>query len=174
MVIGRRRQRTPLEALARGLVAGALGNAAFTAYQALQAKLGGDEGDASDRPPRDWSEAPEPAQVGQRVAEGVFEADVSPQKHASLLTHITHWVYGTSWGALYGMVQETLRPNPVAHGAALGGVVTATDYTLLPLMHVYEPPWRYSAKTIAKDLANHVVYGLAVAGAYRALDRVKD
>ena len=150
-----------------------LGNAVFTAYQTLQAKLGGDD-ESPDRPPRRWSEAPEPAQVGQRVAEGVFEVDVSPKEHASLLTHITHWVYGTSWGALYGMVQETRHPNPVAHGAALGGVVTATDYTVLPLMHVYEPPWRYPVKKLATDLANHVVYGLAVAGAYRALDRVKE
>ena len=41
-------------------------------------------------------------------------------------------------------------------------------------MHVYEPPWRYTVKKLATDLANHVVYGLAVAGAYRALDRVKE
>jgi hypothetical protein len=31
---------------------------------------------SDDAPPKDWSDTPEPAQVGQRVAEGVFEQDV--------------------------------------------------------------------------------------------------
>ena len=152
-----------------------LGNAVFTGYQALKSKLtnnGEDSGE--DKPPEDWSEAPEPAQVGQRIAEGVFQADLDPARHASVLTNITHWIYGTSWGALYGAVQESWRPHPLVHGAALGGIVTATDYTLLPLMNIYEPPWRYPTTTLAKDLGNHLVYGLAVAGAYRVLDQLVD
>jgi hypothetical protein len=36
---------------------------------------------------------------------------------------------------------------------------------------VYQPPWKYPAKELAVDLSYHVVYGLAVAAAYAALDR---
>ena len=167
-----RDQRTPLGAIAQGIAAGLVGTAIFTGFQALTSKLAGG-GDSGGGTPRDWSETPEPAQVGQRVAEGVFQADVSPQKHAALLANVTHWVYGTSWGALYGAARETWRPHPLALGPAQGGIVTVADYTLLPLMNLYEPPWRYRAKTLAKDLANHVVYGLAVAGAYQALEAIR-
>lgn len=50
----------------------------------------------------------------------------------------------------------------------------ASDYTLLPAMNLYEPPWRYPAKTLARDFATHLVHGLAIAGAYKALDVALD
>jgi hypothetical protein len=34
---------------------------------------------------------------------------------------------------------------------------------------IYEPPWRYPASELAIDASYHVVYGLGVAAAYRAL-----
>jgi hypothetical protein len=49
----------------------------------------------------------------------------------------------------------------------------ASDYTLLPAMHLYKPPWRYPAKTLAKDFANHLVHGLATAAAYRVIDSTR-
>ena len=167
-------QRTPLGALAQGLAAGLIGNAIFTGYQLLQSKLASQgEDSGNDESPSDWSETPAPAQVGQRVVEGVFQTNVSAQDDAELLTQVTHWAYGTSWGALYGLAQETWKPHPLMHGVALTGVVMGVDYTLLPLMNLYGPPWRYPAKTLAKDFANHLVYGLAVAGAYSALDAIR-
>ncbi len=72
--------KTPLAAIGQGLLAGVLGNAVFTGYQALQAKLASDDGSASSAPPKDWSEVPAPGQVGQRIAEGVFEQDVPLDK----------------------------------------------------------------------------------------------
>lgn len=161
-------RKTPLAAIVQGLCAGAVGNAIFTAYQQLV--MNG--GDGESPPPRDWSETPEPAQVGQRVSEGVFEHEV-PLSKAGLVTSVVHWIYGTSWGALYGVIEESVR-QPVASGVALTGAVMASDYTLLPAMKLYEPPWKYPATTLAKDFANHLVHGLAIAGAYRALDIALD
>ncbi len=55
--------KTPLAAVSQGLLAGLIGNAVFTGYQTLQAKLASpDESDGSQEPPKDWSETPEPAQ----------------------------------------------------------------------------------------------------------------
>jgi uncharacterized membrane protein YagU involved in acid resistance len=165
-MLRRHAKKSPAAAVLQGLTAGAIGNAAFTLYQRLV------QGGAEEQgPPRDWSEAPEPAQVGQRVAEGVFQQEV-PLEQAGLVTHVVHWVYGTTWGALYGLVQESVE-QPVVSGVALAGAVVATDYTLLPAMNLYKPPWRYPASTLAKDFAHHVVYGLSVAGAYRALDALR-
>jgi hypothetical protein len=84
-----------------------------------------------------------------------------------------HWLYGSSWGAVYGVIQESVR-QPLLSGVALTSTVMATDYTVLPAMKLYDPPWRYPARTLAKDFATHLVHGLAIAGAYRALDAVLD
>jgi hypothetical protein len=160
----KKRQKSPLAAVGQGLCAGVIGTAIFTAYQELVMKRGEDE----SPPPKDWGETPEPAQVGQRVAKGVFQRDV-PLRKAGLLTNIVHWLYGTSWGALYALIEESVH-QPAVSGAALAGAVMTSDYTLLPAMKLYEPPWRYSPATLAKDAGNHLVHGLAIAGAYRAID----
>ena len=155
-------RKTPLTAVTQGLLAGAIGTAVFTAFQMATGKAGGNE------QPKDWSEAPEPAQVGQRVAEGVFKEEV-PLEKAGTLTQVVHWLYGTGWGAVYGLIEESVQ-KPVASGVALTGAVVAADYTLLPAMKLYKPPWRYPATTIPKDFATHLVHGLATAAAYRALE----
>jgi hypothetical protein len=147
------------------LCAGVIGNAVFTAYQELTSE-------SHESTPRDWSEAPEPAQVGQRLVEGVFHRDV-PIEKAGLVTNVMHWLYGSSWGAVYGVIQESMR-QPLASGVTLTTAVMATDYTLLPAMKLYEPPWRYPARTLAQDFATHLVHGLAIAGAYRAIDAAVD
>lgn len=166
MTLGRRTPpKTPLAALLQGLAAGVIGNAVFTAYQ-LAAGMAEHEED-----PKSWEEAPPPAQVAHRVAEGVFEHQV-PLERASLLTNVVHWLYGSSWGAVYGVIEESTR-QPVISGFALTSAVMSADYTLLPAMHLYEPPWRYPPKTLAKDFANHLVHGFAIAAAYRALDSVR-
>ena len=157
-----RRRKSPLAALTQGLAAGVVGTAVFTAYQELTRPSG------CDQQPRSWDEAPDPAQVGQRVVEGVFHRQV-PLRRAGLLTNVVHWLYGSSWGAVYGVIEESVR-KPLVSGVALTSVVMGTDYTLLPAMKIYDPPWRYPAGVLGKDFANHLVHGLAVAGAYRALE----
>jgi hypothetical protein len=37
-------------------------------------------------------------------------------------------------------------------------------------MKLYKPSWRYPPAVLGKDYATHLVHGLAVAGAYRALE----
>ena len=164
--------KTPLAAVGQGLLAGVIGNAIFTGYQALEAKLTGGNGAQPEKPPKDWSETPEPAQVGQRIVEGVFEEDV-PLEKADTMTTTMHWLFGTSWGAVYGIYQETFK-QPVVSGAALATTVMAFDYTVLPAMKLYKKPWQYAPSTLAKDYAKHVVYGFSVAAAYSLLDAVLD
>jgi hypothetical protein len=166
----RRPRITPVSALARGLIAGVAGTAALTGLQALEARAKRNDGDGETQAPRDWGEAPAPAQVGQRVAAGVFERPV-PIEHAGALTQVVHWLYGAAWGGVYGLLHESRRTSGVVDGVALGGAVVVADYTVLPAMRVYEPVWRYPASTLAKDLGRHLVYGLSVALAYRLLPR---
>ncbi len=170
-----KRRATPLGAVARGVLAGATGTAAMTAWQELSSKLrsasggGGEKGGEKEKGADPWESAPAPAVVAKRVLEGVFRVEVPPER-ISLLTNVMHWGYGTAWGAVYGLLQGTIRANPVAHGAFFGTGVWAMSYVELVPMGLYQPPWRYPAKTLAKDLSYHVVYGLGVATAYDALD----
>jgi hypothetical protein len=153
---------TPLGALGRGLLAGVAGTAAMTAYQEALSSNGG-----SKEP--SWDDAPAPAQVARRILKGVFHEDVSAAK-IPLLTNLMHWAYGTGWGGVYGLVQGTVRANPLLHGLLFGPSVWGMSYAQLVPMGLYEPPWAYPAKTVAKDLSYHLVYGLGVAAAFDTLD----
>jgi hypothetical protein len=62
------------------------------------------------------------------------------------------------------------HPDPVGGGIAFGTGVWGAGYAELVPLGVYKPPWKYPAKELAVDLSYHVVYGLAVAAAYAALD----
>jgi hypothetical protein len=162
---------TPLGAAARGLLAGVAGTAAMTVWQELSGRLlgsgdGGEERNGGDADP--WEGAPAPALVARRVLEGVFGREVSPDR-IPLLTNLMHWGYGTGWGVAYGLLQGTVRANPVLHGALFGTGVWAASYLQLVPMGLYEPPWEYPATTLAKDLSYHLVYGVGTAAAYDAL-----
>ncbi len=56
-------------------------------------------------------------------------------------------------------------------GAAFGTGAWAASYAELVPLGIYQPPWRYPAKELALDLSYHLVYGLAVAGAFAVLER---
>jgi hypothetical protein len=164
---------TPLGVAVRGLLAGAAGTAAMTAWQTLASRLEGSRAEQSEegggeRDP--WESAPAPAQVAKRVIEGLFRREVGADK-IGLLTNVTHWGYGTAWGAVYGLVQGSVRANPLAHGLVFGSGVWAMSYVELVPMGLYEPPWRYPAQTVAKDISYHLVYGVGVAAAYEAVAR---
>jgi hypothetical protein len=152
---------TPLAALGRGLAAGISGTAVMTAAQVLPSKLAS-SGDADEQPqeePRDpWAEAPVPALVAKRVSEGVFHTEV-PAERIGLLTNAMHWAYGTSWGAVYGLLHARASERPLRSGVAFGLFVWAMSYAQLVPMGLYEPPWQYSAKELAMDVGYHVAYG---------------
>jgi hypothetical protein len=162
---------TTLGALLRGLLAGSAGTGLMTAYQTL---LQSGESEGGDEPASEeerWQRAPAPARVAERILEGVFQQRV-PADRIPLLTNAMHWLYGTTLGGFYGLVQGSVRANPVAGGLVFGGGAWALSYLQLVPMGIYEPPWRYPAKTLAVDLSYHVVYGAGVAGAYDALERL--
>lgn len=163
---------TPLGALGRGFLAGVLGTGAMTGWQMLSAKVqsSGEESPQteSDPPADPWEQASAPAKLAKRVGEGVFDQDVSPDL-IPLLTNAMHWGYGTSWGAVYGLVAGTLGRSRLRDGLLFGTAVWVMSYVQLVPMGLYEPPWKYPANELAMDLSYHLVYGAGVAGGYRIL-----
>ncbi len=149
---------TPLGAVGRGLIAGGVGTGAMTAYQLAVAKARGSE--SSDTP----------AQVAKRIIEGVLQREV-PDERMDMLNNVMHVVYGTSWGPLYGVVQSSVHARSARHGVAFGLLVWATSLIELPAMKLAPPVWEYPPAELLLDVSYHLVYGLATAGAYAALDR---
>ena len=168
------RHPTALGAVARGLLAGAVGTAAMTAWQELSSRLqspGSEEGDGGGEPPQDpWEQASAPAQVARRVIEGVFQRDAPPESIPAL-THGMHWGYGTGWGAVYGLVQGSRRTGSVGTGLAFGTGVWVMSYVQLVPMGLYELPSKYAPRELAMELSYHLVYGAGLGAAYAALDR---
>jgi hypothetical protein len=66
---------------------------------------------------------------------------------------------------------STASGHPWARALALGPVAWLSGYVLLPLARVYQPIWEYDAKTLARDLAAHLVYGAAVSASFAVLER---
>jgi hypothetical protein len=166
----------PVVAVLHGLVAGAIGTAAMDVVLFSRFRRGGGDSGFADwefsRGLTGWDEAPAPAQVGKRLVEGVFRREL-PDQRAALTNNVMHWSYGTGWGAVYGIVAGSFaRPPTLRSGLAFGSVVWAGDYVILPLAGLYEPIWKYDARTLADDLSAHLVFGVVTATTFRLLRAV--
>jgi hypothetical protein len=165
---------TPVEAVLRGSVAGAVGTAAMDSLLYARYRRGGGRSSAADwefsAGVDDWAKAPAPAQVGKRLVEGVFQIEL-PDRYARLVNNATHWAAGISAGAAYGIVAGSLARPRVAYGLPFGATVWTSGYVVLPAAKLYRPIWKYDLETLAKDLSAHLVYGLTTAAAVRLLGR---
>jgi len=157
--------------VARGLAAGVAGTAAMTGWQELSSRLrdGGGSGEGSEPPADPWEQASTPAQVARKILSGVFDRDPPPER-IPLLTNVMHWGYGTTWGAVYGLLAGSARRvRPLRSGLAFGTAVWVASYAQLVPMGLYQPPWRYGATELAFDLSYHLAYGAGVGLGYRAI-----
>jgi hypothetical protein len=165
---------TPLGAVARGMLAGAVGTVAMDLLAYLRYKRGGGESRLLDwefsAGITDWDKAPAPAQVAKRLYEGFFQRKL-PAERAALANNLMHWGYGLSWGVFYGLMAGTLCPPYIRSGLEFGAAVFTSDYVVLPLAKLYKPIWEYDAATVARDLSSHMVYGVGTAVAFSAAAR---
>ena len=163
---------SPLGAVGRGVLAGAVGTLAMDLVWFRRYRKGGGSDTFLDwefsAGTKSYDEAGAPAHVGKRLVEGFFHSELPPET-AAHMNNAVHWVTGLGWGSLYSVVAgSTPSAHPVA-GAALGPGAWATSYALLGLAKLYRPMWEYDAKTLARDLGAHLVFGLGTAAAFRAL-----
>jgi hypothetical protein len=147
----------PLAAVKRGIAAGVAGTAVMTAAQTVYYKATGAQPSTV------------PAQVARRVIEGVLRRDLPPQSAQGIdpaLNNATHWLYGTSWGALFGLTAAGRRPGA---GVVFGLLVWGASLVHLPAMKLAPPIWQQDPSSIAPDLGFHLLYGTATAAAYHTL-----
>jgi hypothetical protein len=136
-------ERPPaLTAVVHGLLAAAVGTAAMTSVQVAYLSAAGGEPSSA------------PGDVGRKLI------DV-PRDRRAAFNQAMHMLYGTAWGAPFGLLCRS-RPG---HGVLFGTVVWCVSLVELPLLGVAPPPWRQTPGALARDLAFHVVYGTATAAA---------
>ena len=162
---------TPIGAVARGLVAAAVGTAAmdvqkYVGYRRgggttrlLEWEFGGIE---------NWKDSSTPGKVGERLVDAWTGKRLAP-KWADLTNNVMHWGFGIQWGALYGVVAGSADPPPIWLGPPVGAFVWLFGYAVLPLGHFYKPIWEYDPEALEKDLLSHLVYGTTTAITFRLL-----
>ena len=145
-----------LSAVRAGVAAGTAGTAAMTVAQMVYYKL------TAAQP------SSVPVQVARRIATGVLHRDLPPPQGGvdTVLNNAMHWIYGISWGALFGLAAAGRRPGA---GVAFGVVVWGASLVHLPAMKLAPPVWEQGPEAIVPDLGFHVIYGTATAAAYHAL-----
>lgn len=118
------------------------------------------------------SESPGPEGLAQqfafKVASGLFGRDVSPHSYA--LGLLTHFVYGSWWGAVFGILQGTFSWPVILFGAIYGLFVWLIGPVLLvPAMklmgHITEEPRMRTAMLAG----GHIVYGVVLALSFEHL-----
>lgn len=165
---------TPLGAVWRGVVAGAIGTVTMDLLWFYRYKR--DHGEDNfltwelSSGLRSWEQAPAPAQIGKRLVEGVFEHELPPTR-APLVNNLTHWGYGILGAVQYGIVAGSAAEPRIGYGIPFGATVWTASYIVLPLAKLYKPIWEYDPKTLAKDLSAHLAYGLATATTFKCLAR---
>lgn len=140
-------------AVGKGLFAGAAGTAAMTVSSTLEAKL------------RDRGSSSAPADAAGKVL-GVQPRDPAGQARFS---NVVHWGYGTSWGAVRGLLSVAGLDGGRA-AAAHWAVVWGSAQVMLPALDVAPPPWKSPPEEIGIDAFHHAVYAVATGVAFAALD----
>jgi uncharacterized membrane protein YagU involved in acid resistance len=109
------------------------------------------------------------AQFAFKVALGVFDKDIAGQlRPVGLGVHV---LYGTFWGALFGIVQGTYHRRPGPTGALYGLLVWLIGPALLvPAMKLMQSPAAEPPVRTASMVAGHVAYGVALAAVYERLE----
>lgn len=141
-------------ATGKGLLAGAIGTGAMTISSTVEMKLrsrGGSSG---------------PAEAASKVL-GVKPQGEEDEKRFS---NLVHWGYGTSWGAVRGLL-AALGLGPLAGTAAHVGAIWGTELVMLPALDVAPPATEWGAKEVAIDGWHHLVYAVATGVAYTLLDK---
>ncbi len=163
---------SPIGAVVRGALAGAVGIVAMDLVWYARYRKGGGDDTFTDwefsSSTLTWESAAAPAQVGKRVMEGFLAQEV-PDQWAGPTNNVVHWGYGLMWGSLYGILAGSTDTPRVRTGLIFGSIVFGSSYVMLPLAKLYEPIWKYDAKTLAKDLSAHLAFGLGTAAAFRLL-----
>lgn len=168
---------TPIGALFKGALAGAIGTLAMDLIRYGRFRRDGGEETFTDwefsSDTEDYDEAGAPAQIGKRVVEGLFRIELDPDT-AGPMNNLVHWATGIGWGQLHGVVAGSIGRSQPLLGLVTGTTAFLAGYTFLAPAGLYKPIWEYDAETLWKDWSAHLAYGMATGLAFSAMSGRQD
>ncbi len=138
--------------IGKGLIAGLAGTLAMTVSQMIEMRI-------TNRKP---SNAPADA------VKKTLHIEATPGNALGFSNEV-HWVYGTTWGALRGLlslVGLTGFSATATHMVAVWG----TAITIEPRLGIAPPLDEWDRKEIAVDILHHAVYAIVTGLVYDAID----
>lgn len=159
---GRRRRRTGIaDSAVKGAIAGLVGGMAMMMAMKREQRALLPEEERTDPPPKKLVKA-----VAQKQAVEIGETQAMTAGMGM------HMGYSALWGAVYGVVQNRLRPPDLLHGLVLGGLLYAANFPewgLLPRVGALPPPSAQEPVQAAIPVMAHAVFGITTAKVFEAL-----
>lgn len=136
----------------RGALAGLIATSLMTLSSTIEMKLRG----------RDPSDTP------AKAAGKVLGVQPRDPEGSARFGNAVHWSYGTLWGAVGGLLRGFGLREPLATGTHFASVWGA-ELVVLPLLGVSPPVTEWGAAEVGIDATHHLIYALAMAGAWQLL-----
>lgn len=139
-------------AIGKGFIAGLAGTIAITISQMIEMRI----------TKRKASNAP------ARAVEKALHIEATPGNNEEFSNEV-HWVYGTSWGVMRGLLSIAGITGFAAtslHLAAIWG----TAATIQPKLDIAPPLSEWEPKDIAIDILHHAVYAIVAGLVFDAID----
>jgi uncharacterized membrane protein YagU involved in acid resistance len=157
---------SPLEAVLKGALAGAL--ATVASYATGRVLFG------PFAPPEFLARrggTPPPHRIVQKFATGIFEVELTKAQESNLVW-VVHFSYGAGWGILYALLQSSLRWPPLLHGPVYGFVVWVLGhFYLLPSTKISAPASKQPRSIAKRWMVVNLVWGVVNAVLYAWLVR---
>ncbi len=115
---------------------------------------------------RDRDASSAPADAAGKVL-GVQPRDEAGEARFST---VAHWSYGTSWGAVRGLLSAAGLRGPSAAVAHFAGVWGSAQ-VMLAALDIAPLPWESLREEVAIDAFHHAVYAIATGLAFAGLER---
>ena len=139
-------------AIGKGLIAGAAGTLAMTVSQMIEMRI----------TKRNPSNAP------AKAVKKTLHIQPTPGNKEEFSNEV-HWVYGSSWGVLRGLLSMA-GINGFAATATHFAAIWGTAITIEPKLDIAPPIKEWETKDIAVDIFHHLVYAMVSGLVYDAID----
>lgn len=165
---------SPLGALFRGLVAGAVGSYVQTVFLKRTASLAPPTPKDVFTPPEEEQQGELPTStVARRTVEGMLRRGPLSPEQKKRGGNLVHYAFGAAWGGLYGLSRESFPSLASPLGSLAWGALVwgASDNLLLPAFKLGAWPNKYPAKMHGYYLAAHLAYGAGLSASYELMRR---
>ena len=162
--------QTPISAIVKGALAGAAGTWVMSKAMERVPSLLRETGVPLPKAPRSPTGSKTPT---EEVADGLAEAgEVGPLDEDERATagQAIHWGYGAAWGAVYGIMQSSLRLPHIIIGTLFGALVGSVADTVMPRLGLQTSPAGRPPSLTVLYMSYHLIYGWATALAWAILN----